>query len=238
MKTKLGINIDHIATLREARREGIPDLSAAAKAVKNAGADGITIHLREDRRHIQDADLYSLRTLDILPINLEMAVSDEIIAIALDVKPSSCCIVPEKREELTTEGGLDVSSNIENVAKAVSILQEQGIEVSLFIDPDVLQVEASKKTGADAIEIHTGSYANAFKTGDYTDDFAKIKEAAAAGIKSGLKVNAGHGLDYDNILNISELDCFQEYNIGYSVICHAVFVGLEEAVRQMKVLLT
>ncbi len=233
---KLGVNIDHIATLRQARREGIPDIVLAARAVSAAGADSITIHLRQDRRHIQDADVFTLRKENILPINLEMAAVEEIKDIALKVKPYSVCLVPEKREELTTEGGLDVSGQADRLKSVIEELKSAGIEVSLFIDPHENQIEASAGTGADAIELHTGSYANA-QAAEKDAELEKLKQGVKMGIEKGLKVNAGHGLDYDNIIPVKNIPGISDFNIGYSIICQSVFTGLEEAVRQMKELL-
>jgi pyridoxine 5-phosphate synthase len=233
---KLGINIDHVATLREARKEGIPDLMEAARAAAAGGADGITIHLRQDRRHIQDADVYDLKKNGPLPINLEMAAVDEIVKIALEVCPQSACLVPEKRQELTTEGGLNVAGNLKKITKTVEKLQTAGIEVSLFIDPDPEQIEASATAGADAIELHTGSYANANDT-EKESELEKIVSGAKLGLSKGLKVNAGHGLDYTNVIPVKNIDGISDLNIGYSIICRSVFVGLEQAVKEMKDLL-
>lgn len=229
---KLGVNIDHVATLRQARKEGIPDLLEAAKAVKNGGGDGITIHLRQDRRHIQDQDVFDLKHLNILPINLEMAAIDEILVIALKLRPHSVCLVPEKREELTTEGGLDARGNLSKVKRVTAVLQENGIEVSLFIDPVNEQIEAAKEAEADAIELHTGRYANAGSE-KKSAELEKIKNSIGIGLDYGLKVNAGHGLDYDNVTAVKELGGIREMNIGYSIICRAVFTGLEKAVKEM-----
>jgi pyridoxine 5-phosphate synthase len=233
---KLGVNIDHVATLREARKEGIPDIMKAAKAVAAGGADGITIHLRQDRRHIQDEDVYNLKNNGALPINLEMAAVEEIIKIALDIKPASACLVPEKRQELTTEGGLDVVSNFDKIKKTIDELKSTNIEVSLFIDPQPDQIEASVKSGADAIELHTGSYANVDNINKGAE-LEKLKTSVKQGFESGLKVNAGHGLDYENVTAIKNIGSISDLNIGYSIICRAIFVGLETAVREMKNLL-
>lgn len=234
---KLGVNIDHVATLRQARREGIPDIVEAARAAVRGGADGITVHLRQDRRHIQDEDVVRLKKeLPDVPLNLEMAAVDEIIDIARNLKPECVCIVPEKREELTTEGGLDVVQNFSGIERAVDILKSAGIEVSLFIDPLPAQIDASKSSGADAVELHTGGYAN--KTGSgRQDELEKLKAGVLRGLKAGLKVNAGHGLDYENVQAVKEIDGLSDLNIGYSIVCRAVFVGLESAVREMKELL-
>jgi pyridoxine 5-phosphate synthase len=233
---KLGVNIDHIATLRQARKEGVPDILKAALAAKEGGADGLTVHLRQDRRHIQDRDVFNLKENSGLPLNLEMAAVDEIINIALEVKPSSVCMVPEKREELTTEGGLDAAGNKEKIRTVVNKFRKEDIEVSLFIDPDIKQIKAAAEVGADTVEIHTGAYANALP--DKKEEHIKIiARSAEAALKEGLKVNAGHGLDYSNVSAVKETDVFSEFNIGYSIICRGVFTGLEVAVRDMKILL-
>ncbi|MEA3506766.1 MAG: pyridoxine 5'-phosphate synthase [Elusimicrobiota bacterium] len=233
---KLGVNIDHVATLRQARKEGIPDILKAARAAKRGGADGLTVHLRQDRRHIQDSDVYRLKEKAGLPLNLEMAAVSEIIDIALDVNPASVCMVPEKREELTTEGGLDAAGNQGKLKEAVTEFKKKGIEVSLFIDPDSDQIAAAAAVGADTVEIHTGAYANAPESKKaYHIEIIKAAAESAAG--KGLKVNAGHGLDYDNVSGVKEIELFSEFNIGYSIICRAIFTGLEEAVYGMKALL-
>ena len=231
---KLGVNIDHIATLRQARREGFPDVVAAALACERAGADGITCHLREDRRHIQDADVYDLRRAIKTKLNLEMAASDEIVAVALDVRPHDVCLVPEKRHELTTEGGLDAAGNIKLLSGVVSRLKGAGITVSMFINPDVKQIEASRIIGADCVELHTGSYATARSSEDISKRFDEIKSASIVALKSGLILNAGHGLDYANVRAVALIPGMNELNIGFSIIARAVFAGLESAVREMK----
>lgn len=231
---KLGVNIDHIATLRQARKEGIPDILDAAHAVYSGGADSITVHLREDRRHIQDEDVFLLKDKGPLPINFEMSASEEIVNIAIKLLPRSACIVPEKREELTTEGGLDVASDTQKIKSVIERLKAVGIEVSLFIDPNEKQVKASAFVGADAVELHTGKFANEFPS---SPEWIRIKEAAAYAAQAGLKVNAGHGLDYSNVSEICSIAEISELNIGYSIVCNAVFVGLEKAVRDMKKLL-
>lgn len=233
---KLGVNIDHIATLREARKEGIPDIILAAKSVLAGAADGLTIHLRQDRRHIQDDDVHRLKKAALLPINLEMAAVEEIVNIALKVLPKTVCLVPEKREELTTEGGLNVCTQIKKLKETTAELQIKGIEVSLFIDPNLKDIDAALKIEADAIELHTGSYANAVGIQKELE-LAKIKKAAEYALKNGLKVNAGHGLDYENVFAIKRIEGISDLNIGYSIICRAVFVGLETAVREMKKLI-
>ncbi|MCL2390382.1 MAG: pyridoxine 5'-phosphate synthase, partial [Endomicrobia bacterium] len=232
---KLGVNIDHIATIREARKEGFPSITDAAASCEKAGADGITVHLREDRRHIQDKDVYNLKETLRTKLNLEMAASEEIVKIALDVKPHFVCLVPEKREELTTEGGLDVASQKEKLAGIVARLKKAGIKVSMFIDADITQVNACSQICADAVEIHTGKYARFFKESgkksqEFKDEVKKISGAAAAAVSKGLIVNAGHGLDYDNIEKICNIREMNEFNIGFSIISKSVFTGLEKAV--------
>ncbi len=229
---RLGVNIDHVATLRQARRTVYPSLVEAAALCEKAGAHGITIHLREDRRHIQDADVYALRKTLTTHMNLEMANNPDIVAVALDVKPDEVCMVPERREELTTEGGLDVAGQYDQLAPSVSALREAGISVSMFIDPDIGQVEASAKIGAPYIELHTGAYAEHTRS-ERDLELARLIAAAKRAHELGLKVNAGHGLSLDNlgpILNIPHLDTL---NIGHSIVCHALFVGLERAVREL-----
>lgn len=229
---KLGVNIDHVATLRQARMGIEPEPLIAAQIAEKAGVDGITIHLREDRRHIQDKDVYDIKKVISIPLNLEMACSDDIINIAREVLPNTCTIVPEKRQEITTEGGLDAAGQYNAVADTVARLQEKGIKVSLFIEPDKLQIDAAKKMGAEYIEIHTGLYANT--EGDaQLQELNRIKEAAAYAHSLGLIVNAGHGLNYTNTQNITAVPYMHEFNIGHSIISKAVFTGLEEAVKEM-----
>ncbi len=230
---KLGVNIDHIATLRQARRTPYPDLARAVRLVEEAGADGITMHLREDRRHIQDADLYRLREVITTKMNLEMAATEEMTAIALDVGPEDCCLVPERREELTTEGGLDVVGQFDRLSAVCRRLEGAGIRVSLFIEPDAEQIRAAAESGASTIEIHTGHYANL--EGEARDrELARIADAVRWGREVGLVVNAGHGLDYDNLAPILGIEGIHELNIGHSIVSEAVFVGLHAAVRRMK----
>lgn len=232
----LGINIDHVATLRQARGTRYPDIGQAALLAEQAGADGITIHLREDRRHIQDNDVFRLQEILQTPMNLELAVTEEMIAIAEQVKPAHCCFVPEKRQELTTEGGLDVVNNQTAVQHACERLANQGIQVSLFIDPDPRQIDMAVAVGAPCIEIHTGAYAELERSAA-VDELEKISRAVTHGVEQGLIVNAGHGLHYHNVEAIAAMDGINELNIGHSVIAHAVFVGLPEAVREMARLL-
>ncbi|MDE7034527.1 MAG: pyridoxine 5'-phosphate synthase [Mucispirillum sp.] len=229
---KLGVNIDHVATLRQARMGIEPEPVMAAKIAEKAGADGITIHLREDRRHIQDKDVYDIKKIISIPLNLEMACNDDIIDIAREVLPNTCTIVPEKRQEITTEGGLDAARQYNAVADTVARLQEKGIKVSLFIEPNKVQIEAAKRIGAEYIEIHTGLYANTEGEAQL-QELNRIKEAAAYAHRLGLIVNAGHGLNYTNIHNIAAVTYMHEFNIGHSIISRAVFTGLEEAVKEM-----
>lgn len=229
---KLGVNIDHVATLRQARMGVEPEPVMAAKIAEKAGADGITIHLREDRRHIQDKDVYEIKKAISIPLNLEMACSDDIISIARDVLPVTCTIVPEKRQEITTEGGLEAAGQYDLVSNTVMRLQEKGIKVSLFIEPDKVQIDAAKKMGAEYIEIHTGLYANT-EGEAHIKELNRIKEAAVYAHSIGLIVNAGHGLNYTNTQSIVEIPYMHEFNIGHSIISRAVFTGLETAVKDM-----
>lgn len=229
----LGVNIDHVATIRQARGGSEPDPVAAAAISELAGADGITIHLREDRRHIQDRDLQLLRQTVKTKLNLEMAATDEMINIALKVKPDMCTLVPEKRQELTTEGGLEVRANLAAVSQAVQRLQDGGLIVSLFVDPDPDQVKAASKAGADYIEIHTGAYAEARDWKSEDEELEKIENAIRLAAKLGMGINAGHGLNYSNIKRVAALGGIEEYNIGHSIISRAVLVGLDRAVRDM-----
>jgi pyridoxine 5-phosphate synthase len=230
---KLGVNIDHVATIRQARGGSEPDPVAAAAIAELAGADGITIHLREDRRHIQDRDLKILRKTVKTKLNLEMAATDEMVEIALVVKPDMCTLVPEKRQELTTEGGLDVRVHAQSLEKAISRLHDGGILTSLFIDPDSDQIKAANKIGADYVEIHTGSFADATDWKSEEQELIKIENAIKLAAKLGLGVNAGHGLNYTNIKKVAALGGVEEYNIGHSIISKAVLVGLDRAVRDM-----
>jgi len=230
---KLGVNIDHVATIRQARGGEEPDPVAAAVLAELAGADGITIHLREDRRHIQDRDLKLLRQTVKTKLNLEMAATAEMVEIALSVKPDMCTLVPEKRQELTTEGGLDVRISMQSIAEVVERLQNGGITVSLFVDPDPDQVKASSKVGADYIEIHTGTFAEARDWKAEQAELERIGNAVKLGAKLGLGINAGHGLNYANIRKITALGGIEEFNIGHSIISRAVLVGLDRAVRDM-----
>ena len=229
---KLGVNIDHIATLRNARGGVEPSIIEAAKIALKKDILALTMHLREDRRHIKDNDLYDVKKLG-AKINLEMAATEEIQKIALDLIPYSVCLVPERRQEITTEGGLDVAGQKECLKEFIKPLQAKGILVSMFIDPDEKQVRASSYIGADYIEMHTGSFSNAFLMGEYKNEFEKLKEAAHLAQSLGLKVNAGHGLNYENVYLMKQIPGLCELNIGHSIISKAVFVGLGSAISQM-----
>ena len=231
---RLGVNIDHIATLRNARGVRYPDPVHAAAIAEQAGADGITIHLREDRRHIMDRDVRLLKQTLNVPMNLEMAVTDEMLAIAEEIKPRYCCLVPEKREELTTEGGLDVAGQLSTVTAAVERLAAAGITVSLFIDANEQQIDAAKASGAPLIELHTGQYAETETLAEQAKELRKIADGARYAADLGLQVNAGHGLHYHNTLEIAQIAEIEELNIGHAIIARAVLVGLETAVRDMK----
>lgn len=230
----LGVNIDHVATLRNARGGIDPDPIQAAEICEKSGATSITTHLREDRRHIKDQDVKTLKKILKTNLNLEMAVTDEMQKIALSVKPHSVCLVPEKRQEVTTEGGLDVASRLNRITEFVQPLLDAGILVSLFIDPSKEQVYAAAKTGAQFIELHTGQYSMAFGTPDETEEFEKLREASRLAHALGLKVNAGHGLNYENVYRMKQIEDLYELNIGHSIIARSVFVGLEQAVNEMK----
>ncbi len=230
----LGVNIDHVATLRQARRTRYPDPVQAAIAAEQAGADSITLHLREDRRHIQERDVLLLKDILQTRMNLEMAVTDEMIAIAERIRPSDCCLVPERREELTTEGGLDVAGQPDRIRDACERLKAAGCKVSLFIDADPKQIDAAARAGAPAIEIHTGHYAEAWGTPAADELLAGIADAVRRGVTAGLQVNAGHGLHYHNVQPIAALADVRELNIGHAIIARALFTGFEEAVREMK----
>ena len=236
-RVKLGVNIDHVATLRQARRERFPDPALAAREAELGGAEGITLHLREDRRHIQDSDLRRVRRATRLPMNLEMAMLPGIARIALRLRPEKICIVPERRAEVTTEGGLDVLSKAAALRKWIPRFSAKAIEVSLFIDPDPAQVRASAKAGARAVELHTGTYANARSAKKRRAELGRIRSAAALGRSLGLKIHAGHGLDYENVRSILAIPEIEELNIGFSIVSRALFTGLREAVSEMKRLL-
>jgi len=231
---KLGVNIDHVATIRQARRTAYPDLLAAAQAAERGGADGITVHLREDRRHIQDADVDVLARRITTKLNLEMAATAEMVSKACALRPADVCLVPEKRAELTTEGGLDAAGQLETLGRVVATLRAAQIRVSLFIDPEEGQIEAARRLSADAIEIHTGAYAEAVTPAARDAELARIRGAAARAHAAGLIVNAGHGLTLDNVAPVAAIPVLHELNIGHSIVADALFVGLEAAVRRMK----
>lgn len=233
---ELGVNIDHVATLRQQRHTTYPDPVAAALRAEDAGADLITLHLREDRRHIQDKDVYAMRPQLRTRMNLECAVTAEMLEIACAVKPNDVCLVPEKRTELTTEGGLEVAGAMRPVSDAVGLLAEAGIRVSLFIDPDPVQIAAAAKAGVPVIELHTGAYAEA--EGEAAEaELQRLRLAVAEGLRHGLRVNAGHGLHYGNVKPVAALDGISELNIGHAIVAQAVFDGWEKAVRDMKALM-
>lgn len=235
---KLGVNIDHVATIRQARRTIEPDPVWAAAIAELAGADGITLHLREDRRHIQDRDLRVMKETVQVKLNLEMAAEEEMTRIALEVRPEQCTLVPEKREEVTTEGGLDVVSNYDRVRKSVDELLAAGIEVSLFIDPDEKQILAAKKMGAHAVELHTGRYADATSQKEQHFELDTLVNAGEVAINEQLLLHMGHGLTYRNVVPVASIHCVSELNIGHSIVARAVMVGFERAVREMKALIS
>ncbi len=230
----LGVNIDHVATLRQARGTRYPDPVKAALDAEEAGADGITVHLREDRRHIQERDVRVLKEVMQTRMNFEMGVTDFMLAFAEEIRPEHVCLVPETRQELTTEGGLDVAGQEARIAAAVTRLAAVGSEVSLFIDADPRQIEASKRVGAPAIELHTGRYADAHTPQEAAAELQRIREGVALGVSLGLIVNAGHGLHYHNVEPVAAIPGINELNIGHALVSHALFVGLKEAVREMK----
>jgi pyridoxine 5-phosphate synthase len=230
----LGVNIDHVATLRQARHTPYPDPVQAAIDAEQAGADAITLHLREDRRHIQEHDVERLRDILQTRMNLEMAVTEEMLRIAERYRPADCCLVPERREELTTEGGLDVAGQEARITAACRRLAAAGCRVSLFIDADLEQVEAAARTGAPVIELHTGHYADAADPGEQAGELARIVRAADHGRAAGLQVNAGHGLSYDNVTAVAALTTIRELNIGHAIVARAIFTGIQAAVREMK----
>ncbi len=233
----LGVNIDHVATLRQARGTRYPDPVQAALISEQAGADAITLHLREDRRHIQDRDVEFLKDILQTRMNLEMAATDEMLAIATDIRPADCCLVPERREELTTEGGLNAATDILHLQEYCAQLAEAGIRVSLFIDADPQQLQAAASIGAPVVEIHTGHFADAKTPEKRAQELAKIVEGVRLGESLGLRVNAGHGLDYHNVVDIAAIEGIKELNIGHAIISRAVFTGLDQAVREMKSLI-
>jgi pyridoxine 5-phosphate synthase len=230
----LGVNIDHVATVRQARGTRYPDPIQAAMEAEQAGADSITLHLREDRRHIQERDVEMLKDILLSRMNLEMAVTEDMLSIAERIKPQDCCLVPEHRQELTTEGGLDVSRQMDKVTEACSRLAEAGVKVSLFIDADPEQIEAASKCGAPAIEIHTGHYADAMTVSRQRSELEQIITGVNLGIELGLQVNAGHGLSYHNVKAIAAIPGVNELNIGHAIVARALFSGFANAVREMK----
>ncbi|HTH60479.1 MAG TPA: pyridoxine 5'-phosphate synthase [Paraburkholderia sp.] len=234
---ELGVNIDHVATLRNARGTSYPDPIRAALQAEEAGADAITLHLREDRRHIVDADVRAMRGQLRTRMNLECAVTAEMLDIACEVKPHDVCLVPEKREELTTEGGLDVAGHFDAVSAACRQLADAGIRVSLFIDPDEAQIRAAHETGAPVIELHTGRYAEARDAAAQEREYERVVRGVDSGIGLGLKVNAGHGLHYTNVQQIAAIDGIAELNIGHAIVAHAIFAGWDNAVREMKAIM-
>ena len=230
----LGVNIDHVATLRQARGTRYPDPVQAAMASEQAGADAITIHLREDRRHIQERDVALLNEVLLTRMNLEMAIEEDVLRVAERVRPADCCLVPERREELTTEGGLDVAGQSKRVKAACARLAEAGIRVSLFIDADPPQIEAAAQAGAPVIEIHTGHFADAKDAQSRDTEYRKIVNAVRQGTELGLQVNAGHGLNYQNVQAIARISAIRELNIGHAIVARALFTGFGSAVREMK----
>ncbi|HED17538.1 MAG TPA: pyridoxine 5'-phosphate synthase [Gammaproteobacteria bacterium] len=233
----LGVNIDHVATLRQSRGTVYPDPVQAALEAEQAGADAITLHLREDRRHIQERDVRMIADVLTTRMNLEMAVTDDMLEFAEQLRPAECCLVPERREELTTEGGLDVAGQEARIREACIRLTAVGTRVSLFIDADPYQVEAAANAGAPVVEIHTGHYADAVDTGQRAQEYSRILKAVEAGVANGLYVNAGHGLHYHNVEDIARIKAIRELNIGHAIIARATFTGLQEAVREMKKLM-
>lgn len=245
MKLLLGVNIDHVATLRQARYALLPDSPNAepspldaAEDAKLGGADSITVHVRGDRRHMQEADVFKLKEVADLPINLEMGNTQEMIAIALKLLPKFICLVPETREEVTTEGGLDVAALFDELAPTVKVLQEAGIKISMFVDPDIHQIEASAKIGAEMVELHTGCFANAQANSvARQNELERLKNAAVRGHELGIQVNAGHGINYANIKELYEVPYLKELNIGHSIVARSVRVGFQQAVSEMRALM-
>lgn len=234
---RLGVNIDHVATLRQARKGRYPDPVAAAVMAELGGADQITLHVREDRRHVNDRDLELLRKTVNGTLNLEMAAVQQMLELALQQRPDTVTLVPERREELTTEGGLDVITNREEVRRVARALRDGGVEVSLFVDPDLEQIKASHRADAQAVELHTGRYCDARDPQERARELARVVEAARAASRAGLRVAAGHGLDYWNVRAVAEIEEITELNIGYAIVCRAVLTGLARAVRDMKELI-
>jgi len=235
---KLGVNVDHVATVREARKTVEPDPVEAALAAEKGGCDSVVVHLRQDRRHIKEEDVSGIKERISTRLNLEMSVADEIVAIARKIVPAQATLVPEKRQEITTEGGLDIAGLKEKVKGVVTTLKDRGIILNLFIDPVEEQVRASKEAGADAIELHTGSYANARDEGSRRKELEKVAKCTRLGVRLGLTVNAGHGLTYENVSPVAAIKGIEELNIGHSIVSRSIFAGMEEAVRQMKALIS
>jgi len=233
MKTRLNVNVDHIATLRQARMGSEPDPVAAASQAEFAGANGIVVHLREDRRHIQERDLFLIKQTVQTKLNMEMAVTDDMIEIAKETLPDVVTLVPEKRQEITTEGGLDICGDIKKIAKTIERLKNSGLFVSVFIDPDLDQITASAQAGADMVELHTGSYANARSETEIMIELDKIRKSTEDSLSQQLRVSAGHGINYVNVTAVSKIDGIEELNIGHSIVSRAVFSGMEKAVRDM-----
>lgn len=233
----LGVNIDHVATVRQARRTNEPDPVWAATLAELGGADGITLHVREDRRHIQDRDLHVLRQTVTVKLNLELACDEDVLRIACEARPDQATLVPERREEVTTEGGLDVSGNQQRVGDAIKRLRDAGIEVSLFLDPDLRQIEIGRQLGADGVELHTGCFALAKPGREQEQELAALRSAAALVVQLGANLHAGHGLTYRNVRPVAEIPQMQELNIGHSIVARAIMIGMQAAVREMKTLI-
>ena len=230
-KVRLGVNIDHIATLRNVRNENLLDLIDVASTLKKINVDSLTVHLREDRRHIKDSDVYELREKNILPLNLEMAATLEMQKICLDVKPFACCIVPEKRHELTTEGGLNVKKQMDHLSKIILPILNEDIRLSLFVDPDTQQIDCAHKLGVKVIELHTGKYANSFEKGEFQKDLEEISKSANYAKSLGIECHAGHGLNFCNVKNIIKIPQICELNVGYSLICDSISRGIQNSVK-------
>ena len=231
---RLGVNIDHVATLRNARTDKVIDLIKVVKVLKKKFVDSVTIHLREDRRHIKDEDLKILKDYNILPINLEMAATFEMQKICIDTMPFACCIVPERREELTTEGGLNVKNQIRHLEKIINPILDKNIRLSLFVDPDEDQINAVKELGVKVVEIHTGRYAQSFVEDDYENELKKIVDTVEYAYSKGIECHAGHGLDLKNVGQIAKIEKIVELNVGYSIICESIFLGLEKSIEKFK----
>lgn len=233
-KIRLGVNIDHVATLRNARNENFPNLSDVAILLTKCEVDLITVHLREDRRHILDKDVFDLKRKNFLPLNLEMASTPEMREICIKVSPEFCCIVPEKREELTTEGGLNVRKQVKYLKEYVENIKHNGTKVSLFIDPDIDQIDAAIEVGADAVELHTGKYSLLFEKGSYTNELKRIQESAEYCAKNKIVCNAGHGLNFKNVSNISQIENISELNVGHFIVAQSLFNGLKETISKFR----